>query len=230
MLNYVNDLGSERRLRLFAHACCSHVQHLLLDTRLLDAFHGIERRAEGKCEDAESGRLNAEAGRAVHEIEASLYGPDGVLQANDLSSAACAVFCASNPSYAPTRLASHSSSAIGSVVFWVQGALAHPVWKATRDRTKTDEARESEERLQVAILRDIFGNPFRAAVAPPKRASIVAALAQLVYDDRAFDRLPILADALEDAGCTDAAILEHLRGPGPHVRGCWALDLVLGKT
>ena len=46
---------------------------------------------------------------------------------------------------------------------------------------------------------------------------------------RAFERLPILADALEEAGCTDAAILGHLRGPGPHVRGCWVIDLLLGK-
>jgi hypothetical protein len=65
----------------------------------------------------------------------------------------------------------------------------------------------------------------------------VLALAQATYDGRTLpagtlepDRLAVLADALEDAGCTDAAILGHLRGPGPHVRGCWALDLILGKS
>jgi hypothetical protein len=46
----------------------------------------------------------------------------------------------------------------------------------------------------------------------------------------AFDRLPVLADALEEAGCTNADILDHLRGPGPHARGCWAVDLLLGKS
>jgi hypothetical protein len=51
-----------------------------------------------------------------------------------------------------------------------------------------------------------------------------------IYDERAFDRLPVLADALEDAGCADADLLGHLRGPGPHVRGCWAVDLILGKS
>ena len=56
-----------------------------------------------------------------------------------------------------------------------------------------------------------------------------AKLAQGIYDDRAFDRLPVLADALEEAGCTNAEILAHCREPGPHVRGCWALDLLLGK-
>jgi hypothetical protein len=53
---------------------------------------------------------------------------------------------------------------------------------------------------------------------------------EAIYTDRAFDRLPILADALEEAGCTDAAILEHCRGPGPHVRGCWVVDLLLDKS
>ena len=57
----------------------------------------------------------------------------------------------------------------------------------------------------------------------------VRKMAQVIYDDRAFDRLPILADALEDAGCDNAAILSHCRGPGEHVRGCWVVDLLLGK-
>jgi hypothetical protein len=57
----------------------------------------------------------------------------------------------------------------------------------------------------------------------------VPKLAASIYEQRAFDRLPVLADALEEAGCTDADILGHLRGPGPHVRGCWAVDLILGK-
>jgi hypothetical protein len=57
----------------------------------------------------------------------------------------------------------------------------------------------------------------------------VVKLAQAVYDERAYDRLPVLADALEDAGCHDADILTHCRGPGPHVRGCWLIDLLLGK-
>ena len=85
-------------------------------------------------------------------------------------------------------------------------------------------------RVQSHLLRDIFGNPFRPiAVDLAWQTSTVIGLAQGIYDERAFDRLPILADALEDAGCTEATILEHLRGAGPHVRGCFALDALLGK-
>ena len=87
-----------------------------------------------------------------------------------------------------------------------------------------------EARTQVGLLRCIFGNPFRpVAVDPAWRTTTVVQLAQGVYNDRAFDWLAILADALEEAGCTNADILGHLRGPGPHVRGCWVVDLVLGK-
>jgi hypothetical protein len=80
------------------------------------------------------------------------------------------------------------------------------------------------------LLQDIFGNPFRPVTADPEWLTATAvALAQTIYAERAFDRLPILADALEDAGCDNADILAHCRGDGPHVRGCWVVDLILGK-
>jgi hypothetical protein len=83
---------------------------------------------------------------------------------------------------------------------------------------------------KAVLLRDIFGNPFRPVTADPKwLTSTVISLAGGIYDDRAFDRLPILADALQDAGCEDAEILCHCRSEGVHVRGCWVVDLVLGK-
>jgi len=80
------------------------------------------------------------------------------------------------------------------------------------------------------MLRDIFGNPFRAAAVDPAWLTpAVLALAQGIYDGRAFNRMPLLADALEAAGCDDATVLDHCRGAGPHVRGCWVVDRVLGK-
>ena len=84
---------------------------------------------------------------------------------------------------------------------------------------------------QSQLLRDIFGNPFHPVIFDPNwRTSTAIALARGIYDERAFDRLPILADALQDAGCENEDILNHLRDPNAtHVRGCWALDLVLGK-
>jgi hypothetical protein len=89
---------------------------------------------------------------------------------------------------------------------------------------------KAKKKSQVGLIRDIFGNPFRpVTINPAWRTSNVTALAQAIYDDRAFDRLPILADALEDAGCDNADILNHCRQPGVHVRGCWVVDLVLGK-
>ena len=84
------------------------------------------------------------------------------------------------------------------------------------------------------ILREVFGNPFRPACFSRSvlawNDGTAVKLAQAIYAERSFDRLPVLADALEDAGCDNADILNHLRGPGPHVRGCWAVDLLLGKS
>ena len=90
------------------------------------------------------------------------------------------------------------------------------------------------ERYQLPdLLRDVFGNPFRWTLLDPSwlawNDGTVHKIAQAIYDERAFDRLPILADALEDAGCDDADILRHCREPGEHVRGCWVIDLLLGK-
>lgn len=83
----------------------------------------------------------------------------------------------------------------------------------------------------VSIMRDIFGNPFRPVSIDPSwlawNDGMVRRVAQGIYNDRAFDRLPILADALEEAGCDNAEILTHCRQPGEHVRGCWVIDLLL---
>jgi len=84
--------------------------------------------------------------------------------------------------------------------------------------------------LSPDLLRDIIGNPFRRVTADLRwLTSTAVVLARSIYEERAFDRLPILADALEEAGCDNPDVLAHCRGDGPHVRGCWAVDLVLGK-
>ena len=83
----------------------------------------------------------------------------------------------------------------------------------------------------LAVLRDVFPNPSRPVGFDPRwRTPDVTGLAGGIYEDRAFDRLPLLADALMDAGCDADAVLAHCRSTGPHVRGCWVVDLVLGKA
>jgi hypothetical protein len=88
----------------------------------------------------------------------------------------------------------------------------------------------SERRSQADLVRDIFGNPFRKVkFSPSWRTDTAMSLARAMYESRDFSAMPILADALQDAGCDNDDILVHCRGPGPHVRGCWVVDLVLEK-
>jgi len=91
----------------------------------------------------------------------------------------------------------------------------------------------AECREQAPLLRDIAGNPFRPIALElnwlRRDDNIVLKMASILYQERRFVDLPILADALEDSGCDNADILAHCRGSGPHVRGCWVVDLLLGK-
>lgn len=88
----------------------------------------------------------------------------------------------------------------------------------------------AERAAQCQLLRELFGNPFRPFVFDPVWGSpIVLAIAAQLYDRESFDELPVLADALEDAGCDDPQLLGHLRAAITHYRGCWALDAVLDK-
>jgi len=89
----------------------------------------------------------------------------------------------------------------------------------------------AESIAQCHLCRDIFGNPFRPITLNPAwHTSTVSTLATCIYEEKAFDRMPILADALQDAGCDNEDILNHCRQAGEHVRGCWCVDLLLGKA
>jgi hypothetical protein len=112
-------------------------------------------------------------------------------------------------------------------------AAARTAWAAAN----ASDLPGATEKAQADLLRDILGNPFRpVAVSSAWLTPQVVAVAQAAYDQREppagtldVARLAVLADALEEAGCTDQTVLDHLRGPGPHVRGCWVVDLILGK-
>jgi len=98
-------------------------------------------------------------------------------------------------------------------------------------RISTVEYKAAFENQLCHLLRDIFGNPFRpVAFDPAWRTDTAVVLARQMYDSRDFGAMPILADALQDAGCEDEQVLNHCRdATAPHVRGCWVVDLVLGK-
>jgi hypothetical protein len=121
--------------------------------------------------------------------------------------------------------------------FWATTASHHfAAVYASGSAAKATRRRRVEEHSQAALLRDIVGNPFRPLPPIPQTVlawndGCVVKLAARIYAERDFTResLGVLADALEEAGCQDADILGHLRSPGPHVRGCWAVDLLVGK-
>ncbi len=117
-----------------------------------------------------------------------------------------------------------------------QFAAMAVVHTGLRNRMRKTRMAEGARELavQAKFARDIFGNPFRPAKIDPdwlawNRGTVVN-LATTIYEDRRWELMPILGDALEDAMCDNADMLEHCRGPGPHVRGCWVVDLILGKS
>jgi hypothetical protein len=112
-------------------------------------------------------------------------------------------------------------------------------WRAAERTARSVASYEESAQKQNAIafqiksLYCVFGNPFRPIAFDPTwlewNHGSARKLAQAIYDDRAFDQLPILTETLEHAGCDNADILSHCRSEGPHVRGCWVVDLILGK-
>jgi hypothetical protein len=109
-------------------------------------------------------------------------------------------------------------------------AFLHPRFMADEGLPVVGTRWYSEVVAQCNLVRDIFGNPFHHVTHDPSWLTpTVTSLATAIYEERAFDRLPILADALEDAGCTHAYILSHCRSGGEHARGCWVVDLLLGR-
>jgi hypothetical protein len=142
---------------------------------------------------------------------------------------------------AAAREAAWAARTTSSPAAWAAwDCLADDAFRAAVDASRhaawatPDSPRQQELEGQAAVLRDLVTNPFspRPEVRSEWlrwRAGYVPQLARGICDDRVFQWVPVLADALEDAGCSDAELLGHLRAPGPHVRGCWALDLILSR-
>jgi hypothetical protein len=204
-----------RKLRLLACACCRLEWAAIRDdapSRL--AVETAEAFADGRASIIQ---LNAAREGAVREWLAR-FAAAGQSQLRDAVSQAAAWIINSR---ARRRLGLPS----GGEPYTPGDALGKDAWK---------RARAEQAGLFCDLIRDLFGNPYRPAARPSGdllawNGGTVRALAEAVAEG-AFGQAPILADALEDAGCAEAAILSHLRGPGPHVRGCWALDLILGSN
>jgi hypothetical protein len=206
-------ITSPRKLRLFAVACCRLGEHLVPDEAIGKALAATERYADGLIQLKTLLRYSRACWEG-YKRETIKGNPAGANVARAVRTASSGGNYLHTPREMARALATATVSAEGTVA--VQSAIIHAL-----------------ERMS-DLLRDIVPNPFRPL--PAHDAAWLAAngglagrLASSIYDERKFGELPILADALEDAGCTEAALLEHLRGPGPHERGCWALDVVLGK-
>jgi hypothetical protein len=217
ILDALGGVMTDRQRRLFGCACCRRVWHLLPDERYRRAVEVAERLADGRADE--------DARAAAHAAITSVPAP-GDRQAGR-SGAARAVWYASGVLVSNSAAfgSKHAAKALGDVAFHSSGGAD---WDEARVAAEAAEA--VERAAQVVLLRDISGNPFRPVASTDAwRTPTAVALVQAIYEESAFDRLPILADALEDAGCTDRTILDHCRGPGPHVRGCWVVDRILGK-
>jgi hypothetical protein len=253
MLNFLCGRVSQRKLCLFAVACCERIAELLADARSRSAVAALRRFADGRADREEMGREQRDAGRAANSaIRAAFLAAVG---AEALDRVDMRPILSTGPSLLPglvevvgPTLASAAEVAVAKDAAvnaaWAAEQATRCALSPARDKlaagrfTADHAARAAGEKgaeclAQCRLLRDIVGNPFRAAVLDPSwltwgdGASV--SLARAIYQRHDFRDLPVLADALEDAGCTEEGLLNHCRDGGAHVRGCWAVDLLLGN-
>jgi hypothetical protein len=249
MLQFLSRPTRERKMALFCVACCRRLGGLLTDPYSVEALNSLERFAEGYKTMEEL----AVVGQAAEDVTVQMVRALFPLEQQDASAerrywAASAVNNAIS-----SALRTIPEPVIVRGINLVREGVRDPLstpetmavdcQKALRDWNDYDVevSRLPETRFQAAALRCIVGNCFRPAHIDPAvlqwRAGnrrVVASLATAAYEERLMPngeldnaRLAVLADALEDVGCTAHEILEHLRGPGVHVRGCWALDILM---
>lgn len=198
MLPLVRPQMSDRKLRLFGCACCRRIWHLLSDDANRHLIATVEDHPDG-----------------------TFYYPDlwPAIEAN-------ARVAWEDNGYLAVKYLGRTYYKVSPVQ-----CIAVAVLVATKVKQQGGD-KMAEIGVQAALFRDVVGNPFRPVTIDPGwlhwNSGAVQRLARSIYDDRAFERLSILADALEAAGCTEAEILGHCRGLGPHARGCWVIDLLVG--
>lgn len=215
MLIFLGNKISDRKIRLFLTGYSRSLWQLLhVDTR--EALETAERFADGCATIEELHQAEYRAGR---------HGNDEEDQVQDLREQAAA------PGLSPDQEWDLLLQGADQCDRQKATAMAHA---ATIPELGTfipvPMGFSGNHETAARVLLCIVGNPFRSVSLDLAWCTpTVTQLAQAIYEDRAFDRMPILADALEDAGCTDASVLEHCRGGSVHARGCWVVDLLLGK-
>ncbi len=200
MLDFVRGKATDRKRRLFAVACCRRISDM--DEKWMGvAILAAEQFADGLC-----GREEMERYRRLAE-ELAFETDDDFVEVVSVAIGRAADVDREDE---------------------VEGD-DFAATSATHARFASDD-QVGEKAVQSRLVKEIFGNPFRpVTIDPAWLTEPVHSLAAGIYAERAFDRMPVLADALEEAGCDSADILSHCRGDGPHVRGCWVVDLLLGK-
>lgn len=204
MLKFLKGRASERQLRRFACACWGWKWEGPIDDSIHHALDVAERYAGGLA-------LKEELDGVKNALQCSPWLSEASVRRRAATSTIVRVIC-----YGQAYLAAQVSS---------QASASRVVVGGT-----PKDIRQAVLREHCGLLRCVVGSPFHVRPHGPYWLTpTVNALATTIYEEQAFDRMPILADALEEAGCGDSTILEHLRGKGPHARGCFCLDLLLQK-
>jgi hypothetical protein len=222
MLEFLRGKASDRKSRLLAVACCHRIWHLIPVYEASQCVNLAELYADGK----------ASREQLDHAIQLSMNRCDYTRSWWGARWGVVEIYAIQ----AVTRVHRHDEGSRARTLPYAAQAWAYAElmkWQrtGTGDEQNLRAVVVEETARQAGLVRCIFGNPFYPATADPVWfTSTVVSLAQGIYEERAFDRLPILADALQDAGCENDDILDHCRTEGPHVRGCWVVDLLTGRA
>jgi len=232
MLEYLRDKTSDRKWRLYLCGGCHHIAHLYFRPESLAAVEVAERFADGEAsrEELDRAEWNAESPTFGYEFQQQGFSYSSPVKTSVV------------PRLVEMGLLPQSALSGGE---WQVNEVARQRLLAAAelaDFCASCSPREEDWGLRRIsevgwpghwLFDCVFGNPFRPATINPDWlegiGGTVRRIAQGIYDGGAFEHLPILADALEDAAYDNADILAHCRQPGEHVRGCWVLDLLLGK-
>ncbi len=217
MLVFLGERATLRKKRLFACACVRRIWPSLNDDRLRMAVKAVEQFADGRV----SSDLLAKARRKVKLSKACVH----VIQAIE------ALLPEDGPILIRPRDIREPTDVISATRAVRTSARTLEASKEYDAPPKMETIRPLAALDAVELLREIFGSPFRSVDIDPSwlawKQGLVPRMARIIYRKRCFRNLPILADALEEAGCHDAALLSHCRNRVDHVRGCWVVDAIL---